>query len=174
MPGNASHWTGALDRAPTPFDVAGYLTQSGLSFQEANNLFNWATVVLHKEAAGHNINIEIYADLATSDVIMEGMEWSLEYYEERADQVEEPLEFWDIEPLQGDMTTLIGIEAVAVPAPAHKQKKKCCSHCKMLPSNEEEEYDSLSQDSWGDDDPGPLWHPPEDQMDVNHSGPLQM
>ena len=57
---------------------------------------------------------------------------------------------------------------------APKAKKKCHSWRKMLPSDEEEEYDSLGQDSWGKDDPGPLWHLPEDQMDVDHSGPLQM
>jgi len=52
------------------------------------------------------------------------------------------------------MSTLIGIEAVAIPAPTPKQKKKCHSCRKTLPSDEEEEYDSFSEDSWGDDDPG--------------------
>jgi len=74
MPGNTPHWTGALDQAPTPFDIAGYLTQSSLSFQEADDLFDWAMAVLHKEVRGHNIDIEIYVDLTTPDVTVEGME----------------------------------------------------------------------------------------------------
>ena len=42
---------------------------------------------------------------------------------------------------------------------APKQKKMCHSHHKTLPSDEEEEYNSFSKDSWGDDDPGPLSRP---------------
>jgi len=57
---------------------------------------------------------------------------------------------------------------------APKAKKKHHSWCKMLPSDEEEEYDSFDEDSWGDDDPGPPWNPLGDQMDVDHSGPSQM
>jgi len=67
----------------------------------------------------------------------------------------------------------MGIDVVAGYL-APKQKKKCCSRRKTLPSDEEEEYDSFGEDSWGDDDPGPPWNPPGDQMDVDHSGPSQM
>jgi len=41
---------------------------------------------------------------------------------------------------------------------ASKAKKKCHSWCKTLPSDEEEENNSFSEDSWGDDDPGPPWN----------------
>jgi len=80
--------------------------------------------------------------------------------------VERPTDFQDIESHPGDTLSLMGINVV-VGYLAPKQKKKCCSRRKTLPSDEEEEYNSFSKDSWGNDDPGPLWNPPWDQMAYN-------
>ena len=59
--------------------------------------------------------------------------------------------------------------------PASKQKKKHHSRHKMTDSDDETPYSSWGEEPWGDDeDPGPLWNPKEDQMDVDNDGPLQM
>jgi len=107
------------------------------------------------------------------ETALEGLERSLEYYKDRVKQAERPTNFQDIESHPGDTLSLMGIDVVAGYL-APKQKKKCHSRRKTLPSDEEEEYNSFGEDSWGDDDPGLPWNPPGDQMDVDHSGPSQM
>ena len=42
MPGCSSQWTEAVNQAPSPLTIAGYLAQNGLSFQEADDLYEWA------------------------------------------------------------------------------------------------------------------------------------
>jgi len=132
-----------------------------------------AVAALQDDAAGWEPNVEISSELAVAETALEGLERSFEYYEDRAEQAERPTDFRDIESHPGDTLSLMGIDVVAGYL-APKQKKKRCSRHKMLPSDEEEEYNSFGEDSWGDDDPGPPWNPPGDQMDVDHSGPSQM
>jgi len=153
--------------------VTGHLAQNGFSLQEADDLHEWAVAALQDDVAGREPDVEISSELGVAETALEGLKWFLEYYEDRVEQVERPTDFQDIESHPGDTLSLMGIDIVTgylVP----KQKKKCCSRHKTLPSDEEEEYDSLSKDSWGDNDPGPPWNPLGDQMDVNHSGPSQM
>jgi len=173
MPGRTSPWSELTNKAPSPFVDTGHLTQNGFSFQEADDLHEWAVVVLQDDAAGREPNVKISLELAVAEAALEGLELSLEYYEDRAEQAERPTNFRDIESHPGDTLSLMGIDIVAGYL-APKQKKKCRSHHKMLPSDEEEEYDSFGEDSWGNDDPGPPWNPLGDQMDVDHSGPSQM
>ena len=91
--GRSSQWTKAVDRAPSLLAIAGYLTQNGLSFQEADDLYEWATAALHEDAAGQEANADITLDLLITDMSIEGSERSLEYYEERAEQGGSQLEF---------------------------------------------------------------------------------
>ena len=93
VPSHSSWWTKAVDRAPSPIAIAGYLTQNGLSFQEADDLYEWVTAVLHKDAAGQEANADITSDLLIADMSIEGSERSLEYYEGRAEQGGSQLEF---------------------------------------------------------------------------------
>jgi len=173
MPGHTSPWSESTNKVPSPFVVAGHLAQNGFSFQEADDLHEWVVAVLQDDVAGREPDVEISSELAVAETALEGLKWSLKYYEDRVEQAERPTDFRDIESHPGDTLSLMGIDIVAGYL-APKQKKKHHSHCKMLPSDEEEEYDSFGEDSWGDDDPGPLWNPPGDQMDINHSGPSQM
>jgi len=173
VPGHTSPWSELTNKAPSPFAVTGHLAQNGFSFQEADDLHEWAVAVLQDNAAGREPNIKISSELAVAETALEGLKWSLEYYKDRAEQVERPTNFRDIESHPGDTLSHMGIDVVAGYL-APKQKKKHRSRRKMLPCDEEKEYNSFSKDSWGDDDPGPPWNPPGDQMDVNHSGPSQM
>jgi len=173
MPGRMSPWSESTNKAPSSFAVAGHLAQNGLSFQEADDLHEWAVAALQGDAAGREPDVKISSELTVVETALEGLERSLEYYEDRVEQAERPTNFQDIESHPGDTLSLMGIDVV-VGYLAPKQKKKHRSRCKMLPSDEEEEYNSFGKDSWGDDDPGPPWNPPGDQMDVDHSGPSQM
>ena len=175
MPGHLSQWTEAVGQALSPLAITGYLTQNGLSFQEADNLYEWAVAVLHKDATGHEANIDITSDLLVTGTTLEGPEWSLKYYEGRAEQGGPQLEFGDIESLPGDTLALLRVEEAAGYLPAPKQKKKCHSHHKTIDSDEEDSYPSFGEDSLGSDDGGLLWNPlKDDQMDVDNTGPLQM
>ena len=102
VPGRSSQWTEAVDRVPYPLTIAGYLAQNGLSFQEADDLYEWATAALHKDTTGQEADADITSDLLIAGTFVEGPEWSLEYYEERAEQGGSQLEFRDIESLPGD------------------------------------------------------------------------
>ena len=93
VPSCSSRWTEAVDRAPSPLAIAGYLTWNGLSFQEADDLYEWATAALHEDATGQEANADITSDLLVAGMSVEGPEWSLEYYEERAEQGGSQLEF---------------------------------------------------------------------------------
>ena len=106
VPGCSSQWTEVVDWAPSPLTIAGYLTWNGLSFQEADNLYEWATAALHEDAVGQEANANITSDLLIADTSIEGSEWSLKYYEERAEQGGSQLKFQDIESLPGDTLTL--------------------------------------------------------------------
>ena len=175
MPGHLSRWTEAVDQAPSPLAIAGYLTQNGLSFQEADDLYKWVVAALHEDATGHEANIDITLDLLVAGTTIEGPERSLKYYEERAEQGEPQLKFRDIESLPGDTLMLLRVEEAAGYLPTPKQKKKRHNHCKMMDTDKEDSYSSFSEDSFGSDDGGPLWNPPkDDQMDVNTSSPSQM
>ena len=90
MPGRSSSWTGATDQAPSPLAIAGYLAQNGLSFQEADDLFEWAVAAVREEVGDCKAELDI--DLAVVDTYVEPSQ-SLEYYMERAAQGEELLEF---------------------------------------------------------------------------------
>jgi len=173
VPGRTSPWSESTNKVLSPFAVAGHLAQNGFSFQEADDLHEWAVAALQDDVAGREPDVEISSELAVAETALEGLERSLEYYEDRAEQAERPTDFRDIESHPGDTLSLMGINVVAGYL-APKQKKKRRSRRKTLPSDEEEEYDSFGEDSWGDDDPGPPWNPPGDQMDVDHSGPSQM
>ena len=130
---------------------------------------------MHKDATGHKADIDITSDLLITGTTIEGPEQSLEYYEERAEQGEPQLEFWDIESLSGDTLMLLRVEEAAGYLPAPKQKKKHRSHCKTMDTDEEDSYSSFGKDSVGSDDSGPLWNPPkDDQMDIDTSSPSQM
>ena len=175
VPGRSSPWTEATDWALSPLAIAGYLTRSSLSFQEADNLYEWAVAALHEDAIGHNADPNIIMDLIVTDTTSEGPEQSLEYYEERAEQAEELLEFQDVEPLPSDTLSLLRVNEVAGYLPTPKQKKKCHSHHKTLDTDEEEVYSSWGKEPWEDDeDPSLPWNPKGDQMDVDNDGPLQM
>ena len=93
---------------------------------------------------------------------------------ERVAQGEELLEFRDVESHLSDQASLIGVDTVAKPPPAPKPKKKRCSCRKTTDTDNDDNDSSLSEESWGDDDPGPPWCPPADQMDVDNDGPSQM
>ena len=93
VPGHSSQWTEVVDWAPSPLTITGYLARNGLSFQEADNLYEWAIAALHKDAAGQEADANITLDLLIADMSIEGSEWSLEYYEERAEQGGSQLEF---------------------------------------------------------------------------------
>ena len=174
VPGRSSPWPEATDRALSPLAIAGYLAQSGLSFQEADNLYEWAVAALHEDAISHNADPNIIADLIVTDTASEGPEQSLEYYEERAEQAEELLKFQDMEPLPSDMLSLLRVDEAAGYLPAPKQKKKHHS-CHKMTDTDEEAYSSWGEEPWEDDeDPGPLWNPKGNQMDVDNDGPSQM
>ena len=174
VPGRSSPWTEATDWAPSPLAIAGYLARSGLSFQEADDLYEWAAAALHEDVIGCNADPNIIADLVVTDTASEGPEWSLKYYEERAEQAEELLEFQDMEPLPSDTLSLLRVNEAAGYLPAPKQKKKHHSCCKTT-DTDEEAYSSWAEEPWEDDeDPGLPWNPRGDQMDVNSDGPSQM
>ena len=93
VPSRSSRWTEAVDRAPSPLAIAGYLAQNSLSFQEADDLYEWATAVLHEDAMGQEADANITSDLLIAGTSVEGPEQSLKYYEERAEQGGSQLEF---------------------------------------------------------------------------------
>ena len=170
VPGCSSWWTEAVDQAPSPLAIAGYLTWNGLSFQEADDLYEWATAALHEDATGQEADANITLDLLIAGTSVEGPERSLEYYEERAEQGGSQLEFRDIESLPGDSLSLLRVKEAARYLPAPPQKKKRRSHRKTTDTDKEDSYSSFGEDSLGSDDGGPLWNPPkDDQMDVNTS-----
>jgi len=68
--------------------IAGYLTQNGFSFQEADDLHEWAVAALQDNAAGQEADVKISSELAVVETALEGLERSLKYYEDRAEQVE--------------------------------------------------------------------------------------
>ena len=175
VPGHSSQWTEVVDQAPSPLTIAGYLTQNGLSFQEADDLYKWATAALHEDAMGQEANADITSDLPVAGTSVEGPGQSLEYYEERVEQGGSQLEFQDIESLPGDALSLLRVKEAARYLPAPPQKKKRCSHRKMTDTDEEDSYSSFGEDSLGSDNGGPPWNPPkDDQMDIDTSGPSQM
>ncbi|KIM56121.1 hypothetical protein SCLCIDRAFT_29831 [Scleroderma citrinum Foug A] len=175
VPSRSSRWTEAVDWAPSPLAIAGYLAQNSLSFQEAGDLYEWATAALHKDAMGQEADADITLDLLIAGTSIEGSERSLEYYEERAKQGGSQLEFRDIESLPGNTLSPLRVKEAARYLPAPPQKKKCHSYRKTMDTDKEDSYSSFSEDSLGSDDSGLLWNPPkDDQMDVNNSGPLQM
>ncbi|KIM50735.1 hypothetical protein SCLCIDRAFT_34032 [Scleroderma citrinum Foug A] len=90
MPGRSLSWTGATDQALSPLAIAGYLAQNSLSFQEADDLFEWAVAAIREEVGDCKAELDI--DLAVVDTYVE-LSRSLEYYMERAAQGEELLEF---------------------------------------------------------------------------------
>ena len=173
VPGRSSRWTEAVDQAPSPLAIAGYLTRNGLSFQEADDLYEWATAALHEDAAGQEADANITSDLLIADTSIEGSEQSLKYYEERAEQGGSQLKFQDIKPLPRDTLSLLRVkEAAGYYLPAPLQKKKHRSHHKMMDTDEEDLYLSFGKDSLGSDDGGLPWNPPkDDHMDVNNSSP---
>ncbi|KIM55583.1 hypothetical protein SCLCIDRAFT_30216 [Scleroderma citrinum Foug A] len=175
VPSCLSWWTEAVDQAPSPLAITGYLTQNGLSFQEADDLYEWAAAALHEDAMGQEADVNITSDLLVAGTTIEGPEWSLEYYEERAEQGGSQLEFQDIESLPGDTLSLLRVEEAARYLPAPPQKKKHHSHRKTMDTNEEDSYSSFSEDSLGSDNSGLPWNPPkDDQMDIDNSSPSQM
>ncbi|KIM63300.1 hypothetical protein SCLCIDRAFT_24435 [Scleroderma citrinum Foug A] len=131
-----------------------YLARNGLSFQEADGLYEWAAAVLHEDATGQEANIDISSDLLVAGTTIEGPEWSLKYYEERAEQGGSQLEFRDIKSLPSDTLSLLRVEEAARYLPAPPQKKKHHSHCKMMDTDEEDSYSSFSKDSLGSDNGG--------------------
>ena len=165
VPGRSSWWTKAVDWAPSPLAIAGYLAWNGLSFQEADDLYEWATAALHEDAMGQEADADITSDLLISGTSVEGPEQSLKYYEERVEQGGSQLEFRDIESLPGDSLSLLRVEEAAGYLPAPPQKKKRCSHRKTTDTNEEDLYSSFGKDSLGSDDGGPLWNPPQGRPD---------
>ncbi|KIM68502.1 hypothetical protein SCLCIDRAFT_20415 [Scleroderma citrinum Foug A] len=172
VPSCSSQWTKAVDWAPSPLTITGYLTWNGLSFQEADDLYEWATAALHEDATGQEADADITSDLLIAGTFVEGPERSLKYYEERAEQGGSQLKFRDIESLPGNSLSLLRVEEAAgyLPAPPQKKKRHSCHD-----TDEEDSYSSFGEDSLGSDDGGPPWSPPkDDQMDVNTSGPLQM
>jgi len=68
--------------------ITGHLTQNGFSFQEADDLHEWVVVALQDDAAGQEANIEISSELTVVETALEGLKRSLEYYEDRVEQVE--------------------------------------------------------------------------------------
>ena len=93
VPSHSSQWTEAVDQAPSPLAIAGYLAWNGLSFQEADDLYKWATAALHEDATGQEADADITLDLLIAGTSIEGPEQSLKYYEERAEQGGSQLEF---------------------------------------------------------------------------------
>ena len=93
---------------------------------------------------------------------------------ERVAQGEELLEFRDVESHPSDQASLIRVDAVSKPPPAPKPKKKHRSRRKTTDTDDDDDDSSLSEESWGDNNPGPPWCPPADQMDIDNDGPSQM
>ena len=175
IPGCLSPWTGAIDQAPSPLTITGYLAQLDLSFQEADDLYEWAVAALREDATSCDANPNITTGLVVMDTASEGPRWSLEYYQERAAQAELLLDFQDIESLPSDTISLLGVNKVAGYIPTPKQKKKRRSCCKMMATDDDKSYSSWGKESWkSDEDPGPLWNPKGDQMDIDNSGPSGM
>ena len=116
VPGCSSQWTKAVDRAPSPLTITGYLARNGLSFQEADDLYEWATAALHKDATGQEADADITSDLLIAGTSVEGPERSLKYYEERVEQGGSQLEFRDIESLPGNSLSPEGRGSCWVPA----------------------------------------------------------
>jgi len=50
VPGRTSPWSESTNKAPSPFAVAGHLAQNGFSFQEADDLHEWAVAALQDES----------------------------------------------------------------------------------------------------------------------------
>ena len=69
MPGRSSSWTGATDQAPSPLAIAGYLAQKGLSFQEADDLFEWVVAAVREEVGDCKAKLDI--DLVVVDTYVE-------------------------------------------------------------------------------------------------------
>ena len=93
VPSRSSPWTAAVDRALSPLLIAEHLARNGLSFQEADDLYEWAAAVLHEDAIGREADASITADLVVVGTTSEGPGQSLEYYEERAEQEGPQFEF---------------------------------------------------------------------------------
>jgi len=93
VPGRTSPWSESTNKVLSPFAVAGHLTQNGFSFQEADDLHEWAVAALQDNAAGWEPDVEISLELAVVETALEGLEQSLEYYEDRAEQAERPTNF---------------------------------------------------------------------------------
>jgi len=93
VPGRTSPWSELTNKVLSPFAVAGHLAQNGLSFQEADDLHEWVVAALQDNAAGREPDIEISSELAVVETALEGLERSLEYYEDRVEQAERPTDF---------------------------------------------------------------------------------
>ena len=138
-------------------------------------MYKWAAAALRKDVTGHDANPNITTDLVVVDTTCEGPGWSLKYYQERGAQAELLLDFQDIESLPSDTISLLGVNKVAGYIPAPKQKKKCCSHCKTMATDNDEPYSSWGEESWkSNEDPSSLWNPKGDQIHVNNSRPSGM
>ena len=60
VPSHSSQWTKAIDWAPSPLAIAGYLTWNGLRFQEADNLYEWAAAALHEDTIISKLTHALY------------------------------------------------------------------------------------------------------------------
>ena len=69
VPGRSSSWTGATDQALSPLAIARYLAQNGLSFQEADDLFEWAVAAVREEVGDCKAELDI--DLTVVDTYVE-------------------------------------------------------------------------------------------------------
>ncbi|KIM54278.1 hypothetical protein SCLCIDRAFT_31223 [Scleroderma citrinum Foug A] len=137
---------------PSDWRLRGFILKG---FHKANNLYEWVAAALHEDTTGQEANVDITLDLLIPGMTIEGLEWSLEYYEERVEQGGSQLEFQDIESLPGDTLPLLRVEEAAGYLPTPPQKKKCHSHFKTMDTDKEDLYSSFGKDSLGSDDSGP-------------------
>ncbi|KAI6145323.1 hypothetical protein EDD17DRAFT_1514924 [Pisolithus thermaeus] len=118
VPGARGGWTISKEVAPSPTDIARYLTRNGLSFQEANNLYSWSiNFLIDKSDAIYENGRQVHDSLTRSDY-----EWgsiadqlaeqcSLEYYLEHAQELGIS-DFRKVEPVPANVQALSGVKVV--------------------------------------------------------------
>ncbi|KAI6151476.1 hypothetical protein EDD17DRAFT_1765546 [Pisolithus thermaeus] len=112
-------WTISKEVAPSPTDIAHYLAQNGLSFQEADDLYSWSINFLIDESdAIYENGCQVHDGLMRSDYEQGSVtnrlaeQCSLKYYVERAQELGIS-DFCKVEPVPANVQLLSGVEVVS-------------------------------------------------------------
>ncbi|KAI6010359.1 hypothetical protein PISMIDRAFT_15145 [Pisolithus microcarpus 441] len=118
VPGAKGTWDAPKDVTPSPADIAWYLAQNGLSFQEADDLYSWGVSFLQDESDALQEKGQQCHDGLTRGDYLQGTpedciadQCPLKYYLECAQELGLS-DFWDVEPVPANVNSLSGVEVV--------------------------------------------------------------